>query len=280
MSPTSRTGKPLMSNLFRFSWALAALMATQAVLGRALPAEYRDAAWIQATWIGNDWITLVLAVPLLGLATVGASRRSILGLLGWMGMLGYALYNYAFYLVGASLNSFFPIYVTLLVASGILLVVAVRTLPVHHVAGALAPGAPVRMLGAAYAVIGALLALVWVVFWARYVFAGHPLPVEREAFQVVAALDMVLMVPALVGGGILLWRRSDWGLVVAAIAGIQGTLYLVILSINSFLAVRWGLVEGPGELPVWGALLLLMAAATLTLLLNVRRGARVPEGVA
>jgi hypothetical protein len=266
-----------MSNLLRFSWVLAALMAIQAALGLAFPSEYRDAEWIRATWFGNDWITLILAVPLLGLATVGASRRSVLGLLGWVGMLGYALYNYAFYLMGASLNSFFPIYVTILVASGILLAVAVRTLLVHHVASALAPGAPVRILGGAYAAIGVLLALVWIVFWARYVFAGHPLPVEREAFQVVAALDMVLMVPALVGGGILLWRRSDWGPVVAAIAGIQGTLYLVILSINSFLAVRWGLVEGPGELPVWGSLLLLMAAATLTLLLNVRRDARIPE---
>ncbi|TVP45864.1 MAG: hypothetical protein EA350_08215 [Gemmatimonadales bacterium] len=275
-TPTS-TGKPSARRLFQLSWGLAALMAIQAALGRAFPSEYRDVEWIRAAWFGNDWITLVAAVPLLCLATLGASRRSVLGVLGWMGMLGYALYNYAFYLVGASLNSFFLIYVTLLVVSGILLVVAVRTLPVQQVAGALAPGAPVRILGAAYAVIGGLLALVWVVFWAGYVFAGQPLPVEREAFQVVAALDMVLMVPALIGGGILLWRRSDWGLVVAAIAGIQGTLYLVILSINSFLAVRGGLVEGPGELPVWGTLLLLMAVATVTLLLNVRSEARLPD---
>lgn len=266
-----------MNELIRLSWGLPALMATQAVLGLVFASEYRDAEWVRAVWFGNDWITLVIAVPLFATAIVTASRRSVLGVISWLGMLGYTLYNYAFYLFGASLNSFFPIYVATLVLSSVLLLISIRQLPTSHIENALKPGAPVRILGGTYATIGGLLALVWLVFWARYVFMGQTLPVEREAFQVVASLDLALMVPALIAGGTLLWRKEAWGYVVAAIAGIQGTLYLFILSFNSILAVRWDLVEAPGEVPIWGSLLIVLGAATMTLLLNVRRGVRIGE---
>jgi hypothetical protein len=54
---------------------LAALMFAQALSGLVLSEQYRDPEPIRTTWFGNDWITLVLAVPLLlaGLA-VGIPR--------------------------------------------------------------------------------------------------------------------------------------------------------------------------------------------------------------
>ena len=67
---------------------------------------------------------------------------------------------------------------------------------------------------------------------------GRPTPIEPEAFKLVAALDTVLMVPALAGGGVLLWRRNVWGYIVAAIAGVQSSLYLLVLSINSIVVRR------------------------------------------
>jgi len=51
------------------------------------------------------------------------------------------------------------------------------------------------------------------------VFAGRPTPIEPEAFKIVAALDLSLMVPALTCGGVLLWNRHPWGYVLASIAG-------------------------------------------------------------
>jgi hypothetical protein len=50
--------------------ALAALMAVQSVLGLLFQRQYRDVEWIKATWFGNDWVTLVAAVPLLVVALV------------------------------------------------------------------------------------------------------------------------------------------------------------------------------------------------------------------
>lgn len=78
------------------------------------------------------------------------------------------------------------------------------------------------------------------------------------------------MVPALAVGGILLWRRNAWGYIVAAIAGIQGSLYLLVLSTNSAVLIIRGLAEAPGELLQWGSLAVTTTAATALLPANVR----------
>ncbi len=75
---------------------LAVLMVVQAPLELFRPNEYRDVAWIKATWYGNDWITLAAAVR----CCRSKWRRPVSdrceGLLV-LGMAGDAIYNYAFY---------------------------------------------------------------------------------------------------------------------------------------------------------------------------------------
>ena len=60
--------------------------------------------------------------------------------------------------------------------------------------------------------------------------------------------------PALGSGGLLLWRRSAWGYLIATIAAIQGALYLLVLSVNSAVSIARGLEGAPGQLPIWGTL--------------------------
>ncbi len=79
-----------------------------------------------------------------------------------------------------------------------------------------------------------------------------------------------MMVPALSVGGVLLWRRAEWGYVVGAMASIQGALYLLVLLVNSIVAVRRGLVDAPGEIPMWAILTLSTTAAAVVLLRHVR----------
>jgi hypothetical protein len=83
---------------------LVTLVATQATLGLLMPRLYRDEEWIKATCFGNDWITLLVAVPLLLTSHRMTRAGSIRGELLWIGT-GYAVYNYAFYLFGAALRS-------------------------------------------------------------------------------------------------------------------------------------------------------------------------------
>jgi len=250
---------------------LLVVMLMQAALGLIAPAQYRDVDWIRASWFGNDWVTLAVAAPLLFVGLIGTVRGDVRGLLVWLGMLGYALYNYAFYLFGAALNAFFPIYVLAFVLSVGVLILALSRVDAHEVAASFRQTAPVRFVGGSLIFIGIGLASAWIVMWAAYVFTGRPTPVAPDAFRLVAALDLSLMVPALTVGGVLLWRRIPWGYVIAAIASIQGGLYLFVLSINSLIAIQRGLVNAPGELPIWGPLTIVTTIVVLVLLGNIRQ---------
>lgn len=255
---------------YKFPVALAVLMILQPVLGLLFQAQYRDVEWIKAAWFGNDWVTLVVAVPLLIVALVLAARGSTRGLLLWLGMLGYALYNYAYYLFGAALNAFFPLYVGTLVLSVVTLILSLSRIDAAVLAARFRPRTPVRLIGGYLAFVGVGLASVWLAMWAAYIFAGTPTPIEPEAFKTVAAIDISIIVTLLVFGGVLLWRRNAWGYVIAAIAGTLGTLYLIVLSVNAFVAIQRGTADAPGEIPAWGTLALLTAVATLLLLSNVQ----------
>jgi hypothetical protein len=252
------------------SRGLAVLMCAQPLLGLIFSDQYRDAEPIRTTWFGNDWVTLLLGVPLLLVGAVRAAHGSTRGLLLWLGMMAYALYNYAFYLVGAALNAFFPLYVVAVMVAAIALMLTLSRLDVAAVAGGCRPAAPVRVIGGALACIGIGLAAVWVGMWAAHVFAGRPTPIDPEAFKIVAALDLTLMVPALTAGGVLLWRRHPWGYVIASLASVQGALYLLVLSVNSLIAIQRGLSSAPGELLIWVPLTIATSGIALTLLTSLR----------
>lgn len=243
--------------------ALLALMAAQAGAGLARPDLYRDAGWTRATWFGNDLVTLLVASPLLALALLGERAGSARARHLQYGLLGYAAYNYAFYLLGAAINAFFPLYV-----AGVLLAAASLHAALHApdaAAGGMPLPAARRLVGGFLVVIAAGLASVWIAMWAAHVFAGRPAPGGSDVFRLVAALDLTLMVPALALGGTLLWRDAPRATAIAATASIQGALYLLVLSLNSVLLARQGLAART-EVLTWAPLALGTGAAAVALL--------------
>jgi hypothetical protein len=184
-------------------------------------------------------------------------------------MLGYAAYNGVYYMFGAALNAFLPLYVATLVLAVITLIGALSRLDAATVAARVGSKARVRIVGGYLVFVGIGLAAVWLIMWAAHIFAGQPTPVEPEAFKVVAALDLSIIVTVLLFGGVLLWRRKAWGYVLAAMAGILGAFYLLVLSVNALNQIRLGLTDAPGELPIWGTLFVLTATAALLLLSNL-----------
>lgn len=239
-------------------------MVAQSALGLAVN-PYRDIDWIALGWLGNDGVTLLLVCPLLAAALSGTRRDTPRWQVVRLGLLGYACYNYAFYMLGASLNAMFPLYIALCVAAAIGLVSEVSAPRAAGLAGAFSPRTPVRLLGGYLAGVAGCLSMVWLGMWALHVFAGRPTPATPDVFRLVAALDLGFMVPALSIGGVLLWRRRPLGYVLASIAGIQAALYLFVLSVNTALAIYQGLAGWPGELPIWAPLCVATAACALVL---------------
>jgi hypothetical protein len=265
----------------RLTRALLALMLLQSAAGLVAPRLYRDAEPIRLLWLGNDAVTLLLVCPLLLLSVSGA--RS--GAPRWQalrtGLVGYAVYNYAFYMLGTVLNAFFLLYVAVFVLSIAALIATLASARPGTSGDPFLPRAPMRAVAGYMMALAGVLALVWTGMWARHVFAAAPLPGGPEMFRLVAAMDLSFMLPALMLGGALLWRRGAWGLPVASLALVQGALYLLVLSVNSLVAVVRGVVPWPGELPVWGTMCVATSIAALALVAGVRtapQSAATPTG--
>jgi len=237
----------------RISWLVVFLMAVQAGVGIAAPSVYRDTGWVPAAWYGNDLVTLLVAVPLLGWALLWAGRGSVRAELVWYAMLGYAVYNYAYYLFGAALNAFFPLYAALFVLPVFALILALGRVDAAAIAGRFTVAMPRRWIAGYMLFTGIGLAIAWTAQWAAYAFAGSIPSIGVEPFQLVAAMDLTFMVPWFIAGAILLLRRNPWGFLVTPIIILKGATYTLVLTTSSTVAALRG-VEGTMEqIPIWAA---------------------------
>ncbi|MCD2137496.1 hypothetical protein [Salinicoccus halitifaciens] len=98
---------------FILSVIIVVLMVLGSAAGLFIDDLYQDNHLVTSGWYGNDLVTLLIAVPVLITSMIFLKRGSLRARLVWLGMLFYALYNYAFYLFGAAFNSLFLIYVAL-----------------------------------------------------------------------------------------------------------------------------------------------------------------------
>lgn len=256
------------------SWSLSAivagLMAIQSAVGLLVPTIYRDAGWVTAAWYGNDLVTLLVAVPVLIWALRAVRRGSRRAELVWYAMLGYSVYNYAYYLFGARLNWFFPVYVILFILPIFALILAVGRLDARAVAAWFSERTPIRWIGGYMLFTGVGLVLAWTTQWASFMLTGTTPDIGEEAFRLIAAMDLTFMVPWLLVGAVLLMRRRPWGYVISSIIITKGATYTLVLTVTSTVAALRG-VEGTLEqIPIWAAWTLAGALALWGLLANLR----------
>jgi hypothetical protein len=264
---------------WRLSWVVVFLMVLQAAMGLAFPQVYRDIAWIKATWFANDLVTLVVAAPMLAASLIFVRRGSSRAQLLWLGMLAFSVYNYAFYLTGASLNGFFPLFVAVEVISAIALILALAHVDAEEFATRFSQRTPVRSVAAYLGFTGVGLMVGWLAQWGAYIFAGAEPSAGVEAFAVVAALDLTMVVPLALISSVLLWRRRPWGYVLAAISAIKGATYTLVLTVSSIYGASVGTQGAAAQIPVWGVWTAcgLAVAAVLLLSLPAANGAETPE---
>lgn len=255
---------------WRLSVIVGVLMAVQSAVGVLLPSVYRDTGWVTAAWYGNDFVTLLVVVPLLAWSLYATRRGSARAQLLWLAMLGYAVYNYAYYLFGAALNTFFPVYAALFALPVFALILALGRTDGDVIASRFAPSTPRHWIAAYMLFTGIALTLAWTAQWAAYVFVGTVPSIGVEGFQLVAAMDLTFAVPWFVVGAVLLVRRNAWGFLVAPIIILKGATYTLVLTTTSAVAAIRGVNGSVEQIPIWAAWTLLGALAAWGLLGSIR----------
>jgi hypothetical protein len=163
--------------------------------------------------VPTDLFTLILAVPLL-LASIWLARRGkLLGLLCWPAPLLYLGYIYLANAIGVPLGVLFLAYVAIAALSAYTLIGLVACIDAEAVRQRLAGAVPARAAGAILVVLSGLFSLMNL----AYVVNALTSPAAARPLEMpVWIADFVVLAPAWILGGILLWRREALGYVAGA----------------------------------------------------------------
>jgi hypothetical protein len=266
----------MSDNNLRSAYILSALIAVLTLVaaggGLLIDDLYQGNALLVAGWRGNDLVTLIVAVPMLVASLILSVRGSRRARLVWLGMLGYTLYNFAYYLFGAAFNSFFLLYVALFDLSIFALLFALVRLDVDGIGQSFSSGTPVEWIAGFMIFVAVGLTAVYGAESLRFVATGRVPEIVTNTghlTNIVFALDLSLVVPWFILGAIWLWQRRPWGYVLATILNVKGAVYMLALSAVTVSAVRAGASDDLAQVGIWGTIGLGSLVASLLLLGNV-----------
>jgi hypothetical protein len=252
---------------------IAVLVAIAAGVGFFIEDIYRDTPLNAAQAVGQDLITLVVALPTLVVSAILAARGSRRAHLVWLGVLVYLVYTYVMYALAIQFNPLFLVYVALLGCSLYALIGGLATTDFARIKARFSRGTPVKAVSIFLAVVAVLFYFVWLSEDVPALLAGE-VPqgvIDSEApTDIVHVLDMAWILPAMVLTTIWLWRGRALGY---ALAGtLLSFLALLVLAIMSMIVfeVLYGLAAAVGMAVVFGVLF----AMSLGMLVWYLRGMR------
>lgn len=174
--------------------------------------------------IGQDFVTLLVGIPLLLLATYLASQGKLVGQLLRAGVLWYFTYTYLLMAFGGAYNPFFLLYVALFSASLFAFILSLLSIDVARLPERFSPHFFRRTIAWLMMGFGGLLMLLWLGRILPSLGTNKP-PVGLESYSTlfVQAGDLGLVVPLAFLAGILLLRRSPVGYLLASVVLVKGT---------------------------------------------------------
>ena len=235
---------------------------------------YYDTVSSAAQMQGNDFIALILGMPLLIVSTIMAFRGSLRGRLLLTGTMGFFLYTYLSMSMLTAYNMLFLVYVVLFTMSLYAFILCMLSFDLQDLPRHFSDKLPRGWISGVLFAIGGFLFLAW---FGRVIpellNPETPAALENTTTRVIQALDLALIVPLVVLSGILLLRRSAWGYLLASVAILKGlTMALAV----STMAINMALKGVPDSTAIMVPFLVLTAMTVVVaalLLRNIRETA-------
>ena len=217
---------------------VAILVAIAAACGVFINGLYRDTPSMVAQAIGQDAITLIVAVPALVIAAILAARGSQRARLVWLGVLIYLVYTYAGYAFAVRFNSLFLVYVAALGCATYALIGGLVRTDWAALKAGFGEWTPVKATSIVMVLVALLFYLIWLGDAVPSVLAGQPSQTLIETgtpTNFIHVLDMAWVLPALLIAAVKLWQRQSIGFGLAA--ALLSFLALLALAILGMAAV-------------------------------------------
>jgi hypothetical protein len=236
------TSLPIRRNLtliYALSFIIAILMAAASVTGLLYRAVIYPTNDLLQSFVSNDVVNLFIGLPILLGSMWLARRGKLIGLLCWPGALFFVLYNYIVYVFAMPLNVAFLLHLTLVTLSVYTIIGLIASIDGEAVQQRLIGSVPDRAAGGILVGLGLLFFLRVIGVTVSALTSQTPIAETELALHV----SDFLITPAWVIGGVLLWRRKEFGYVTGLGLLFQASMLFIGLII--FLLLRPFLTTAP-----------------------------------
>lgn len=241
---------------------IALLIAVASLAGILFPWPYagETRSWA-AQAIGQDWINLLVVVPCLVSSGTGSRRTSRRARLIHGGALVYALYSYLIYAFAVHWSRLFPVYCGIIGLSFFALAGFTDRLRREDPRDWYGANTPVGLAGGFQIAVGVLFGALWLLELVPALLKGEPPASLAEVGLVtnpVHILDLSIMLPAMIAGGIALVRRRRAGFYIVPVT--LGFGLLMASALEGMFAAMY--VRGVAVSPVPVALVTVVLVGT------------------
>jgi hypothetical protein len=231
---------------------------------------YWDTVSSAAQMQANDLVTLVLALPLLGISYWLTLRGSLRGKLLLTGTLGFILYTYITMCFGAAYNKLFLVYVALFSLSLFAFILSMMSFDLSALSTHFSEKLPRGWIAGLLFFAATFLSLAWLGRIAA-TFAPDAIPaLDNTTSMFIQAMDLGIIVPVCILSGILLLRRHVWGYLLASVGLTKFLTLGIAVSLMGLNMARVGVPVSVVELVIFPGMALAGVVMTVILLKHVR----------
>lgn len=244
---------------------------TVMINGRGL--YFYDTVSMTAQQLGNDFILLVVGLPLLVISTTLVFRGSLRGRLLLTGTLGFFLYTYMSMATLTSYNNLFLVYTALFSLSLFAFILSMMAFDLETLPAQFSEKLPRGWIAGLLFLVGGFLLLAWLGRIGQPLMQNETPALENTTTLVIQAMDLGLVVPLCFLGGFLLLRRSPWGYLLASVALLKGVTMGLAVSTMAVNMTLNGVPDSLGIMVPFGIITLLNLLVAGVLLKNVQPNA-------
>jgi hypothetical protein len=230
---------------------------------------YYDTVSSAAQMQGNDLVTLVVGLPILVVSTLLSFRGSLRGKLLLTGTLGFFLYTYMSMATLAAYNALFLIYIAIFTLSFYAFILCMMSFDLEALPQAFSDTLPHRWIAALMFLVGAFLLMAWMGRIVPPLLQGGTPALENTTTLVIQFMDLSLIVPLAILGGILLLRRDAWGYLLSSVMLTKGVTLGLGVSAMGINMARMGVADSLGILVPFLVITILNLIMVFILLKNV-----------
>ncbi len=213
-----------------------------------------------------DWVSLLVVLPLFGIVLFRKRSAGLRGQFFLAALFTYTAYIYLIGVMGNAFNGLFLLWTALFSVGLFGLVFSLKNVDVDAIPEKLAKRFPRRSVAVYILIVGLVLAAQYLTeVITAYTTAAPPTALDHYTTLELAAVELAIMVPLHILGGLLLWRRKSWGYLISSVLAFTSAVVFIALTLSLVLfSINFGGVD-PLDLAITAAITAAAIGFTVTI---------------